>query len=112
MDEEKVAKPFVVKIHADWCGTCTKLNPTWMQIEKELGDQAQLVVFDVTDKATLDRSRAEANRLGLTEFFDSYKSKTGTIAVIDGSTHEPVSVMRGELDFAKYAAAVAEARGS
>ncbi len=31
---EEVAKPMVVKIHADWCGTCTKLNTTWEALLK------------------------------------------------------------------------------
>ncbi len=30
------AKPWVVKIHADWCPTCVRLMPTWERIEAEL----------------------------------------------------------------------------
>ena len=106
------SKPFIVKIHADWCGTCTRLNGTWEALEKSVGSEARLVVLDVTDKEALARSRAEADRLGLRSFFDAYKSQTGTVAVLDGATREPVSVMKGELDAGRYEAAVARAQRS
>ena len=53
-------------------------------------------MFDVTDRGAIERSRAEAQRLGLEAFFDAHKSKTGTVAVLNGATREPVSVMKGE----------------
>jgi thiol-disulfide isomerase/thioredoxin len=105
------AKPFVVKVHADWCGTCTMLEPTWIRIENELGGKARVVVFDVTDKQSLEKARAAAEVLGLVEFFDRYKSKTGTIGVLaaDGT---PVVVLKGERDFGAYDAAVEKASAS
>jgi len=104
------AQPYVVKIHADWCGTCRMLEPTWQRIEEELADDARLVVFDVTDRKTVAASREQAERLGLTAVFDRYKSKTGTIAVLDGE-REPVKVMKGTIEFAEYERAVTEAAG-
>jgi thiol-disulfide isomerase/thioredoxin len=112
--EEDASRPFVVKIHADWCGTCTRLEPTLDALEKEVGDGARIVVLDVTDKQTLAGATAEADRLGIREFFETYKSKTGTVGVLDGASREPVRVMKGELDVAEYQRALAKAaaRGS
>ena len=103
------SRPFVVKIHADWCGTCVRLDPTIEALRESLGSRARIVVFDVTDKGTLARATTEADRLRLRAFFDQYKSKTGTVGVLHGATREPVSVFKGELDTAKYEAAVARA---
>ena len=104
------AKPYVVKIHADWCRTCRKLEGTWLKIESELGGDAHLVKLDVSDRAAVERSLAEAERLGLGDFFREYRASTGTIGVIDGKTFKPVAIMRGELDFSKYQEAVEKAR--
>ena len=95
------ARPAVVKVHADWCGTCTRLNPVWDRIEAAYGDRAEVVLLDVTDKDRVEASRARAESLGLGEFFDAYKSKTGVIAVIDAKG-ETIAVLKGETDFTRY----------
>ena len=107
-----VTKPFVVKIHADWCGTCRMLEPTWSKIESEFGDRVHLVKLDVSDRAATEQSRAEAARLGLSGFFKEYGAATGTICVVDGETLEPVAIMRGETDLSKYREAVEKARAT
>lgn len=104
------SRPFVVKVHADWCGTCRALNATWDELERELGDGARLVILDVTDAASLAKAQAEARRLGIEGFFAAYKSKTGTIAVLRGDDRATVEVMKGVTDADRYAAAVSEAR--
>jgi thiol-disulfide isomerase/thioredoxin len=106
---ETSEKPIVVKVHADWCGSCTRLKPTWERIEERLGDQARLVVFDVTSKESLQEAKVKADQLGILEVFKEYKSRTGTIAVLDGETHRVVQVFKGEQDFTKYEKAVAQA---
>jgi thiol-disulfide isomerase/thioredoxin len=103
--------PFIVKIHADWCGTCTRMDATFDALETALGAQARIVVLDVTDRAAVARSREEAERLGIGEFFESNLSKTGTAAVLDGATREPVMVTKGETDVSVYTAAVVAAQG-
>ena len=102
-------KPVIAKIHADWCGTCTRLNPTMAELEKRVGDQAIVVSLDVTDKDAVARSEAEAQRLGVQKFFDSYKGKTGTVGVI-ASNGKIVQVYKGELDVQKYVDALAVAK--
>jgi thiol-disulfide isomerase/thioredoxin len=101
--------PFIVKIHAEWCGTCTRMNPTFDELDAKLDGKARIVVLDVTDQDAVARSAQEADRLGLRTFFERYKSKTGTVGVLDGTTREPVTILKGETDTAPYVAAVAAA---
>ena len=104
--------PIVVKIHADWCGTCRKLNPTWASLQQIYGDRVRFVVLDVSDRDALAQSMLEADRLGIRALFNAYRSRTGTIAVIDGRTLQAVEVLKGETDPARYAAAIARATES
>jgi len=106
--QELADKPIIAKIHADWCGTCTRLNPTMAELEKRVGSEATVVTLDVTDKEAVARSAAEAERLGISKFFDRYKGKTGTVGVIarDGKI---VQIYKGELDVDKYVDALAVA---
>ena len=103
------SKPFVVKIHADWCGTCTRLNGPLEALHQQVGDGARIVVLDVTDRKAVAASTAEADRLGIRGFFDQYKGRTGTVGVLDGSTRETVAVLKGEMDVAVYEKAIATA---
>ena len=107
----ETAQPLFVKVHADWCGTCTKLEPTWSALQEEFGGEATFVVLDVTDRAKLDRAQAEADQLGIEAFFAAYKAKTGTIGILDGKTGEPLAVMKGETNVARYREALERARG-
>ena len=107
----ETAQPLFVKVHADWCGTCTKLEPTWSALQEEFGGEATFVVLDVTDRAKLDRAQAEADQLGIDAFFAAYKAKTGTIGILDGKTGEPLAVMKGETNVARYREALERARG-
>ena len=102
------AKPVIAKIHADWCGTCTRLNPTMAELEKRVGDEATVVTLDVTNKDAVAKSEAEAQRLGVKKFFDSYKGKTGTVGVID-TNGKIVQIYKGETDVDKYVAALERA---
>jgi thiol-disulfide isomerase/thioredoxin len=102
-------KPYVVKIHADWCASCKALESVWQRIETDLGDRATTVTLDVSDRVAYMESQATAEHLGIQEFFQEYRSRTGTIAVLDCNTHEPVAIMSAERDFEKYREAVARA---
>ena len=103
------SRPLIVKIHADWCGTCQRLVPTFAALAGEIGSEARIVVLDVTDEASANLAAAEAERLGIRGFFDAYRSKTGTVGVIDAAGRT-VSVTKGEMDPAKYVEAVRKAQ--
>ncbi len=103
------AKPYVVKIHADWCGSCKALESVWKRIETDLGDRSTAVTLDVSDRVAYAESQVAAARLGISEFFEEYRSRTGTIAVLDCNTREPVAILDGERDLEKYRKAIARA---
>ena len=102
-------KPYVVKIHADWCGSCRATQATWDRVVAELADQATMVRFDVTDRASYEVAVAEAEEFGLSDFLQDYRRRTGTIAVLDCRTREPLVVLSGERDFTKYREAIEKA---
>jgi thiol-disulfide isomerase/thioredoxin len=106
-DDEDASKPFIVKIHADWCGTCTRMNPTFDALMKR--DDARIVVLDVTDREKVEAALAEAERLGIRDFFMEYRGKTGTVGVLRGDNREVVEVLRGETDVSVYESALSKA---
>ena len=59
------SKPYVVKVHAQWCSICMETKAVWRQVEETYAQRVNLVVFDLTNETTTDASRAEAKRLGL-----------------------------------------------
>jgi thiol-disulfide isomerase/thioredoxin len=103
------SKPLVVKIHADWCGSCRATQETWDKVIAELSDRATMVKFDVTDRASYEAAEAEAKRLGISDFLMEYKRRTGAIAILDCETQEPLVVLSGERDFTKYRDAIEQA---
>ena len=102
-------KPMIVKIHADWCGTCTKLDATFEELQVKVGSDTEIVVLDVTDRDAVDASRARAEELGIVAFFNEYKGRTGTVGVFDASG-TTIVVMKGEMDPEKYVEALKKAR--
>lgn len=104
--EAAAGKPFVVKLHAQWCPKCMLTKGVWSQIEETYSGRVKLVVLDFTNQANTDASRAEAERLGLEKFFDEYGGATGTIVVLDGRTKEVTASINGSRDFAEYRTAI------
>jgi thiol-disulfide isomerase/thioredoxin len=100
------SKPYVVKLHAQWCPVCMLTKDAWSQIEHGYSERVNLVVLDFTNQANTNRSRAEAKRLGLETFFDEYAGSTGTIVVLDGRTKEVTASINGSRNIAEYRAAI------
>ncbi len=100
------SKPYVVKLHAQWCPVCMLTKDVWSQIEDAYSTRVNLLVLDFTNQANTDRSRAEAKRLGLEMLFDEYAGATGTIVVLDGRTKEVTASINGSRSFAEYRVAI------
>ena len=109
---EEAGQPTLVKIHADWCGTCVKLNPTWAELEAQWGGAVQFVVLDVTSEETRAAAKEQAARLGLAEVYADHGKKSGTVAIIDGKTLRVLRVLVGETDASRYRGILEYALGS
>jgi len=99
-------RPYVVKLHAQWCPICMMTKAVWSQVEATYSGRANFVVFDFTNQATTNTSRAEATRLGLETFFEKHVGETGTIAVLDGRTKDETASIHGIKGFDEYRAAL------
>ncbi len=74
---------YVVKVHADWCGTCTALVPVLEEVRTSLADKPVLFLeLDVTDAKRTAQSRLLAAALGIEEHFKA-NNRTGLILLID-----------------------------
>ena len=100
------SRPYVVKLHARWCPICMLTKTVWSQIATTYSGRASLVVFDFTNQASTDMSRAEAKRLGLEKFFDENVGSTGTIAILDGRTKQETASIHGIRSVDEYRAAI------
>jgi thiol-disulfide isomerase/thioredoxin len=106
VEAAETSRPYVVKLHAQWCPICMMTKTVWSQIVDAYSGRANFVVFDFTNQATTDQSRAEARRLGLEKFFDDNAGATGTIAVLAGRTREEAASIHGIRGFDEYRAAI------
>jgi len=106
------SKPYVVKIHADWCASCRASESIWDRIKSDRQDEASTVTLDVSDRVAYTESQAAAERLGISEFFQEYRTRTGTIAVLDCMSRKPVAIMNTERDFEKIREAIVRAGGA
>ena len=100
------SRPFVVKLHAQWCPICLITKDGWYDLAEEYEGRANLVVFDFTDEESTAASRAEAVRLGLGPFFEEYVGMSGAIAVIDGGSRETRALLGGKLPPDDYRKAI------
>jgi thiol-disulfide isomerase/thioredoxin len=95
-------RPYVVKLHAQWCPVCLSTKGVWSEIEAAYGARVNLVVFDFTTGSTTAASRAEARRLGLDAVFEDTAGWTGTVLVLDGATREVSAAIHGSRSLAEY----------
>ena len=99
------ARPYVIKLHAQWCPVCMVTKGVWGEIEKTYAGRVNLVVFDFTRAADVATARAEARRLGLEPFFDEYEGATGLVVVLSPG-REVLASIKGSRDFGEYRAAI------
>lgn len=94
-DVAALSRPFVVKLHAQWCPRCMGQKGIWTELERDYRDRVNFVVFDFTTDGTTASSREVARRIGLEAVFDSYDGITGAVLVVDGRTREVVADLGG-----------------
>lgn len=99
-------RPYVVKMHAQWCPVCRVTKDVWSDIQTAYTGKVNLIVLDFTNDDTTRASRAEAARLGLAPLFDEYEGATGYVVILDGRTKEVRNEIKGRRDFAEYQAAI------
>jgi thiol-disulfide isomerase/thioredoxin len=76
------SRPIVAVIKADWCPYCKRVDPVVSGLMGEYSEKLNFVVFDVTDDAKIAESMKKADELGLKDFFEDFKEKTSTVAVL------------------------------
>jgi thiol-disulfide isomerase/thioredoxin len=104
-EQANSGKPYVVKMHAQWCAVCMVTKKVWTQIENSYAGRVNLVVLDFTNDANTDASRREATRLGLEKLYEEYGGATGTVVILDGRKQVMASI-NGSRDFTEYRTAI------
>jgi thiol-disulfide isomerase/thioredoxin len=97
-------KPVVVDIYASWCPACRNIAPTLFQLKQKYKNKVNFVVLDVRDRESVVDSNRMARKLGLTQFFNTHKAQTSTVAIIDPSTGKVLKQFRNNSDIAEYTA--------
>ena len=78
---------YVVKVHADWCGSCTALVPILEEVQAGVADQPVLFVqLDVTDSTLTSQARLLAAALDVEDHFKA-NNKTGLVLLINAQDH-------------------------
>jgi len=91
--DEAPVKPevMVVTMHADWCGTCKRLEPKLSAVRDALHDQPVLFMkLDLTDDRTRGQAEYLAALLEIDAAYQTYGDKTGFALVVNTETREVV----------------------
>jgi hypothetical protein len=78
----------------------------WARVERAYAGRVNFVVLDFTNEAASERSRVQAERLGLRQFFDDYGGATGLVVVLDGRTREVLAEVGGNAPFDDFQSAI------
>ena len=77
----------MVKVHADWCGSCTALVPILEEVQTGVADKPVLFVqLDVTDSTLTSQARLLAAALDVEDHFKA-NNKTGLVLLINAQDH-------------------------
>ena len=85
VDGEGSPALYVVKVHADWCGSCKALAPVLEEVRETLAAESVLFLeLDVTDEARTAQARLLAAALGIEDHLKA-NNKTGLVLLINPS---------------------------
>ena len=83
VDGEGSPALYVVKVHADWCGSCKALAPVLEEVRESLADEPVLFLeLDVTDEARTAQARLLTAALGIENHLKA-NNKTGLVLLIN-----------------------------
>ena len=83
VDGEGSPALYVVKVHADWCGSCKALVPVLEKVRESLADEPVLFLeLDVTDEARTAQARLLTAALGIENHLKA-NNKTGLVLLIN-----------------------------
>lgn len=107
--KELQGKPTVVKIYADWCPACQRLQPITNSLQQEFNGKANFVVFDVSDRATSQAAEEKARQLGLSNFLAAHRAQTSTVAIVNPSNGQVLTQFRYNFDRQDYVDGISRA---
>src|SRR5688572_25137752 len=76
-EAEAPTRPYVIRMHAQWCHFCRGTKGAWEQTVAAYGDRANLLVLDFTNEDTWIASEAEARRLKLDGVLQDWYGASG-----------------------------------
>ena len=104
--QELQGKPVVVDVYATWCSACKNIAPTLTQLKQDYDGEVNFVVLDVSDQSTTAEAKTTAEQLGLSEFLEAHKSKTGTVTIIDPATGDIIAQYKNNTNMGDYTQAI------
>jgi len=89
------AQIVLVAMHADWCATCQRLEPSLDEAAEQLSNRSVAVVkADLTNRR-FPEGETKLAEMGLTDLYERNKGKTGLIYILDGTTGELLGMIEG-----------------
>ncbi len=115
-EPESAATPpalYAVRMHADWCAACGKLDPAYSKLIRESGELPVLfVTLDMTDQITRRQAAYLASSLGLGQLWAKQRNKVGNIVFVDAADKGTVSSVPASGDVKVLRAALRQAVNS
>jgi thiol-disulfide isomerase/thioredoxin len=104
--QELQGKPVFVQIYHDECPTCRAFKPTLSSLQQQYGNSVNFVALNISTRSTTQTAATQAERLGLSNFFNTHRSQGGTVAIFNPSTGEVLTQYRRNLNKADYVKAL------
>jgi len=81
-------RPYVLVVYADWCPYCQQLKPALARINERYRDRIHFVRFDITTEETAAKSKQQAEKLGLGDFYAKNHERTAVVIILNSSRRE------------------------